>query len=136
MATTYLSTAEYQAYLTGDLKTEATTAQLEAALNRASSVADGYLRTGGYEVPVTSPTDDLKGRVADMASYHLAVVLRLLPEPADSSALYINYKDAVQWFRGVARGEVQLDVPLVTTGEEAGTPQFATNTRRKWEDGW
>lgn len=136
MASAYLTLVEFDAYLTGDLKQAAENDQLQAALDRASAEADSYLRSGGYAIPVTTPTEDVKGRVADLAMYKLAVTLRLLPEPATQSALYLAYQAAIAWFRDVASGSLDLDIDLATAGETPGVPVFATNTRRAWEDGW
>jgi phage gp36-like protein len=134
--TEYLTILEFDAYLTGDLKADADATQLQAALDRASAEADAYLRSGGYDTPVTSPTEDIKGRVADVALYRLAVTLRLLPEPAGESSAYRNYRDALEWFKTVASGGIDLDLPLAESGETPGAPVVATNTRRAWGDGW
>jgi len=131
-ATEYLTTPELDELLTGDLLDRATESQKQRALERASDAADSYLRAAGYQLPVANPGSDLRARVADMSRYHLAVVLRLLPEPANSSALWIDYKSATDWFQRVANGEIALDLPLVSGATSAGRASISTTVARRW----
>ena len=132
-ATVYLDAVEFDEFLTGDLLDRASEPQKQRALERASDAADSYLRAAGYQLPVANPGSDLSARVADMARYHLAVVLRLLPEPASTSALWIDYKSATDWFQRVAAGEVALDLPLVEGETSAGRMSIATSVERRWD---
>ena len=136
MPSVYLTAVEFEAYLTGDLMARSEADQRNAALDRASAEADSYLRSAGYTLPLTAATatEDVKGRVADVARYRLAVVLRLLPEPASTSSIYLDMQAALAWFREVARGTVTLDLDTGDTSEP-GVPVVATNTRRGW-DAW
>lgn len=132
-ATQYLSTPGFDEYLTGDLLDRALEAQKQRALERASDSADSYLRAAGYQLPAANPGSDLVARVADIARYHLAVVLRLLPEPASTSALWIDYKAATDWFARVAAGEIALDLPLADGNTSPGRASIATNVGRRWD---
>lgn len=131
-ATEYLTNQELDEFLTGDLFDRATESQKQRALERASDAADSYLRAAGYQLPAASPGSDLQARVADMSRYHLAVVLRLLPEPANSSALWIDYKSATDWFQRVANGEIALDLPLASGATSAGRASISTTVTRRW----
>jgi len=122
-------------YLSGDLSVRSTPADRGSALARSNSEAEGYLRSAGYIVPVTDATPDLQGRVADIARYHLAVHLQLLPEPADSSSLYTNYKAALEWLRDVAHGRVDLAITKDDPDSVIGSPQVVTHTKRGWGNG-
>jgi phage gp36-like protein len=129
----YLSVPEFDAALTGDLLERASMAQKVGAVERATADADSYLRAGGYVTPVIAPPDDLRGRIADMARYRLAVMLRLLPEPASTSSLWIEHQAAIAWLREVAAGTLPLDAPLA--GSAPGTASIYSTPSRRWDRG-
>jgi len=137
-ATVYLTEPEFLSYLPGDLQGNSDLTQRQAALDRAASKADGYMAAGGYVTPV-DPADVTKamiGAVADMARYHLASVLRLVPEPVSSSTLYTDHGDAVEWFKGVSRGTIVVNATPVDTGSTPGEASIYTDTSREWRGGW
>jgi phage gp36-like protein len=134
----YVDDPAFQATLTGDLLSRSSLEQRAAALERAESEVEGYLRAGGYATPLdqVSVDDDLRGAITDIARYRLAVTLRLLPEPAAQSALYLDYKAAIAWLERVANGQIPIDVIDADgdAGAESGAPSFYTTTRRKWNE--
>lgn len=134
----YLTLTQLDETLTGDLLERATMVQRQTAIERASADANGYLRAAGYTVPLAldDVPDELRGRIADVARYRLAVVLRLLPEPASTSALWIDYQAAVAWLKEMAAGRVTLDLPLATDAAEPGQPSISTNVGRRWDLGF
>lgn len=139
MATAYLTEPELQAYLQNDLLTRSDVTQRQAQLDRAASEADSYMRSGGYATPVdpTEVTPAMQGAVADIARYHLATVLQLVPEPASSSSLYVDYQAAIDWWTDVASGKIAQDAALAA--DMIGSPgeaSIATNASREWRGGW
>lgn len=103
------------------------------AIESASAEADGYLRRGGYALPLASVGPDLKGAVGAIAAYRLALKHGLLPEPAAQSGLYLAYKNALDWLRGVAAGTI---TPIVEddAGEDSvpAGPLIASDPPRDW----
>lgn len=134
----YVADPALLASLTGDLSNRSTLEQRAAAIARAESEAEGYLRAGGYATPLAAESvdDDLRGAITDIARYRLAVTLRLLPEPAAQSALYLDYKAAIAWLEQVAKGAIPLEVQDADgdVGAESGAPSFYTEARRGWGD--
>lgn len=120
-------------HLPGDVATTSTVTDRAAWIDAASAEADGYLRRAGYTLPLASVGHDVKSAVGGIAAYHLASKLGLLPEPAAHSALYLRYKAAIEWLRGVANGTI---TPIVTGGdpddETSAAPLLATKPRRDW----
>lgn len=134
----YLTDAELLARLTGDLGAKSTLEQRTLELDRASAEADGYLRATGFDLPLVAPyPDELQGAVADLARYRLAVTLRLLPEPAEKSALYLDAKTARAWLQDVAAGRIHLEAVDSTPNDgepsSSGAPVFYTAPRRRWD---
>src|SRR5690606_38971220 len=90
-------------------------------------------RRGGYALPLASVGPDLKGAVGAIAAYRLALKHGLLPEPAAQSGLYLAYKAALEWLRGVAAGTV---TPILEDDEgESETPSgplIASDPDRGW----
>lgn len=93
-------------YLPADVEQQSDADDRAVAIESASAEADGYLRRAGYALPLASVGADLKGAVGAIAAYRLALKLGLLPEPAAQSGLYLAYKAALEWLRGVAAGTV------------------------------
>lgn len=130
----YLTDAELvQAHLPGDVRDNSTPEDRATWIEAASAQADGYLRRAGYTLPLATVTADLKAAVGAIAAYQLAVKLGLLPEPAAQAALYLAYKAALEWLRGVASGTI---TPIVVGGDPddkaAATPLVATRPPRDW----
>lgn len=120
-------------YLPGDVAAQSDSTDRESWIEAASAEADGYLRRAGFSLPLSSVGNDLKSAVGRIAAYHLAVKLGLLPEPAHQSALYLNYKAATEWLRGVAAGTI---TPIVEddTGatSTSGAPLIESDELRGW----
>lgn len=130
----YLTDGQFTGnHLPADVVSASSTTDRAAWIDAASAEADGYLRRAGYTLPLGSAGDDLKAAVGALAAYHLASKLGLLPEPAAQSALYLRYKAAIDWLKGVANGSI---TPIVTGGdpgdETSAAPLTATKPRREW----
>lgn len=133
-ATLYLSDAELTSgHLPGDVASQSTANDRGIWIAAASAEADGYLRRAGYTLPLSAYGKDLPAAVGSIAAYKLASKLGLVPQPAAQSDLYLNYKSALDWLRGVAEGRVTPDVTdSDSTTEPSGGPIVDTNPRREW----
>lgn len=120
-------------HLPADVASASNVTDRAAWVDAASAEADGYLRRAGYTLPLSSVGHDVKSAVGGIAAYHLASKLGLLPEPAAQSALYLRYKQAIDWLKGVANGSI---TPIVTGAdpddETSAEPLVATRPRRGW----
>ncbi len=128
----YLEDDEFtEGHLPGDVAQRSTPSQRHQHVSAASSEADGYLRTAGYTLPLNEWGPDLQTNVGAIAAYRLAVTLGLLPEPAQQSALYLNFKAAIRWLEGVVDGSITPDVaaPGVVPGQG---PSIKSDERRGW----
>lgn len=130
----YLSDAELiSGFLPGDVESASTEEMRAQWIEAASHEADGYLRRGGYTLPLLGHGADLKAAVGAIAAYRLASKLGLVPQPAAQADLYLNYKAAREWLQGVAAGTI---TPIVELGEEddepTAEPIVITKPRRDW----
>lgn len=95
-------------------------AQLHAS---ASGIADGYLQTAGYAVPVT-PTAALKHHVAFIEA-HFAASRRQKFRNAQGVAPYrTEYLDAIAWLEKIAAGDIRLEgqePTAASSSSESGT---------------
>ncbi len=119
-------------HLPGDVAAQSTVTDRAAWIDAASAQADGYLRRAGYTLPLTSVGDDLQAAVGAIATYHLASKLGLLPEPAAQSAIYLRYKAALEWLRGVAEGSITPIVAGDPADDTSAAPLIATEPPREW----
>lgn len=103
--------------------------RLEAALSDASSFIDGYLSHGGYITPIGDatadpPTGNIPGVVlrltCEIAWYYLD---RLNPDARE------RYKEAVTYLESVAKGEVDLGLPILEVDKESGSIQYYSGDR-------
>ena len=125
----YATTAELDALaLPPDVAGKADVTEKEAALEAASALADSYLRQAGYVVPITTPGDDLKNAVCEIAAYNLAVSKNLAPEGGEVSNLYLRKREAIRWLERVAAGKARLE------GQDAsgGEAYIVTDPKRGW----
>ncbi len=105
---------------------------IQAALDAASDLADGYLRAR-FTLPITAPTNDLKSAVARIAAYELLSTRGYNPETGSDPNVRDRYSDAIAWLKGVAKGDI---TPALTDSSPAGQlggpfvlqAQLSTNT--------
>ncbi|MQT93073.1 phage protein Gp36 family protein [Pseudomonas helleri] len=84
------------------------------AIERASRLADTYIRSNGITVPLTDPVaiGDVRGPVLDIARYNA------WPD-TDTENLRKRYEDAIAFFEGIAAGKIHLiSNGQVTTGSK------------------
>lgn len=110
-----------------------TAAQQQAALDAASDVADGYLRSR-FQLPLVAPyTSDLKRAVCAIAAFDLLTVGGFNPEPGGDEVIAKRADDARAWLRDVADGRV---TPALTDSSSASpaprAPLVLSDTPRGW----
>ena len=102
---------------------------LQAALDSASSMADGYLATR-FTLPLVAPYPaDLIQHTAGLAAY-LAIRTRGF-DPNASPSVRMGYEDAVGWLKDISRNLVH---PQVTESSSSGNvePIVLSNPPRRW----
>lgn len=92
-----------------DLPDDAET-RVVRAIDRASRLADTYIRSNGISVPLTDPVAvaDLRGSVLDIARYNA------WPD-TDNENLRQRYEDALGFLEGIATGKIHLIAEGKTT---------------------
>lgn len=110
--------------------TGVSTADQDAALEAASDLADGYLRSR-YALPLTAWEDDLRRAVCGIAAYDLLTRRGFRPEDSGEN-VRLRYEDAVRWLKGVADGSISPSITDSTPTEEEGGLQVDTEARRGW----
>ncbi len=94
-----------QASATTGLDTDA----LEAQLSAASALADSYLSSRGYALPLTTWDVDLRNAVCQIAAWQIVVHHRgVNPSNPAHAALMKSRDDAEAWLRRVAAGQANL----------------------------
>lgn len=101
-----------------DLPDDAET-RVVRAIDRASRLADTYIRSNGITVPLADPVAiaDIRGSVLDIARYNA------WPD-TDNENLRKRYEDALAFLEGIATGKIHL----VSQGQ-ATTGSKLTNIR-------
>lgn len=103
-----------QLRLPGDVARRATTEEKTAAIEAASREADSYLRSAGYDTPLSSELAAdaaLRRQLIALVACDLAITLGLLPEPAEKSALFLDRREARKWLQDLGSGRVSLTPP-------------------------
>lgn len=93
--TTFLAATVHSSALTG----KDASAQ-NAALTRASNLADSYLASR-FKLPLTSWSDDLRTAVCQIAAYYLATS-KAHGADGQRTLVRVEYDDAIKWLEGVA----------------------------------
>jgi len=102
----------------------------QAALDAASSTADGYLASR-FRLPLTAWGEDLTRAVCQIAAYDLMVTRGMAPGSGEAELLGDRSRGALAWLRDVADGRV---TPVVTETSPAvlGGARVESNTPRGW----
>ena len=117
--------------INADALIDVPTSALEQALEDASALADGYLRTR-YVLPIAPPyPGDLKLRVCQLAA-HLALSARGYSPEANPS-IWNNFKDAERWLERIADNKVH---PLLGDSGSNAPRSRAPRVRSKTPRGW
>lgn len=94
---------------------------IDAALNRADSLIDGYL-AGRYALPVAPVPPVLTATACDLARYWLY-------DDAAPDRVRQAFEDAIAWLKDVAAGKVLLQLPAAEAGISAGSPDWDAPAR-------
>jgi len=99
-----------------------TTQQINAALDNASTYADGFFRArwGTNAVPLVAWDSAVTEAVAKIAAYRLMAIRGYNPEAGRDSQFRQGYDDAVDWLNKVQRQQAH---PLVTLAAGATARQ-------------
>lgn len=112
-----------------------TNQQQQDALDAASSVADGYLRSR-FQLPLTGTvTPDLKRAVCAIAAFDLLTTGGFNPESGSDQVILIRQKAAMQWLRDVADGRVTPALSDSSSSTPAPrAPMVISQPSRGWYD--
>lgn len=100
---TYASYEDYRSEFGDDDLPSDVEIRVNRAIERASRMADSYIRSHGISVPLTDPAAilDVRGSVLDIARY------TVWPDN-DSENLRKRYEDALTFLDGIATGKIHL----------------------------
>lgn len=106
-----------------------------AALEAASSLADGYL-AARYTLPLLAWGDDLRRAVSLIAAYDLMTRRGYSPEGGDEQ-LRLRYEDAIRWLEQVSKGTIspvglEESPPSATPPPGDSGPVIAERPLRGW----
>lgn len=99
----YASYEDFRGEFGDDDLPEDAESRVTRAIDRASRLADTYIRSNGITVPLTDVTAiaDVRGSVLDIARYNA------WPD-TDNENLRKRYEDAIAFFEAVATGKIHL----------------------------
>ena len=119
--------------ITGAALAGIASATVEAALDAASAMADGYLRDR-YTLPLTAWSDDLRAAVCALADWSLLATRGFDPARGADDVLRLRYEDAMRWLRDVSSGRANLaSATDATPSEDEGLPIMVSNRSRGWQ---
>lgn len=113
--------------------TSTSTPDKQAAIDAASSEADGYLRARypRAELPLTTYDADLKAAVAKIATFEIVSKRGYNPNAGSDQVIVKRADDARAWLKALARGEVSLVVAIDPVGT-AEQPRVISKDLRGW----
>ncbi|MFW6087002.1 MAG: phage protein Gp36 family protein [Myxococcota bacterium] len=120
-----IGTRAYREAADRDLDGSADSAAVDAALAKASSVADSYI-TKWLPLP-GDPPEALKDAVIRIAHYQLT-------GETGNEETRKRYEDAIQWLRDVAAGKASLGIPPTPEETSAGAPELSASARQMSRD--
>lgn len=107
----------------------------EAALDAASVVADGYLRSR-YTVPLASWGDDLTRAVCAIAAWDVLCTRGFDPTKGGDAAIEARAIEARGWLKDVSAGRVILSGgntdPTASRHARASAPRVSSDRTRGW----
>jgi phage gp36-like protein len=107
---------------------------LQASIDAALSEMKGYLSDYNIDEIFSATGDDrhplLLTFVKDITVWHF---LNLANPSADLELRKVRYERAVDWLRGVQKGNIVPDLPVKESedGEQVGSIRFGSNTQRE-----
>ncbi len=94
--------------------------ELQAALDAASTYADGFLRNR-FTLPIVTPSVDLVMAVCQLAAWNLLRVRGFSPEDQTGQAIRMGFDDAMSWLKRVADGTTTPALTDSSPGASANT---------------
>jgi len=80
----------------------------ERAIRNASAEIDGYLLSGGYEVPLSPEPENLRKYCIDIAAANLVINVGVLDNDPGGKAIIDEAKNARQFLTKVAEGKFKI----------------------------
>lgn len=91
------------------------------AIQSAEATINGYLRAGGYHVPIPDGIPiEIQNATADIATYVLASI------HGSNEFVFERYDNAIKFLKAVQKREIMLDIP---NGQQPQTYAFAVASR-------
>lgn len=102
----YLTVAEGRIYGLPMIMINVDDTQIQAAIDAACDLVDGYLAQAGITTPLVNPDDNLKRRTWHIALWYLATQVNAFDnDNTKNHPIYINYEHTLKWLQTVADGE-------------------------------
>lgn len=115
----YASVADFKNRTTERAYSGMSDAFILAHLTDASELADAYLSQRGYEVPLTTVGNDLKGAICKIALYTAMTAYGYNPNSQAEEAVRMQYEDAMAFLRDVAKGVANLNTAITVAARTA-----------------
>jgi phage gp36-like protein len=93
---------------------------VDRAIRNASAEIDGYLISGGYQVPLSGPPENLRKYCIDIAAANLVISAGVLDNDPGGKAVIEEAKNARQFLSKVAEGKYKI--PGYANDEEVSSP--------------
>jgi phage gp36-like protein len=93
---------------------------VDRAVRNASAEIDGYLISGGYDVPLAGPPENLRKYCIDIAAANLVISAGVLENDPGGKAVIEEAKNARQFFTKVAEGKFKI--PGYANDKEVSRP--------------
>ena len=121
-----------QVGLSATLTAPVPSGDITAALDRASSWCDGYLRKA-YTLPIIGTTGDLTRAVCMIAAWDImSAQIGFDPEAAANAIWRLRYEDALRWLTDVAAGRIDAGLTDSTATADENAPAAYTSEPRGW----
>lgn len=96
--------------------------RVDRAIRDASAEIDGYLISGGYQVPLAGPPANLKKHCIDIAASNLVIGAGVLKDDPGGNAVLEQAKIARQYLSKVAEGKYKIPGYAGGDGEVSKPP--------------
>jgi phage gp36-like protein len=109
---------------------------VDRAVRNAEAEIDGYLLSGGYEVPVAGPPETIKKYCIDIAAANLVISYGVMDIDPGGKAVVEQAKQARRYMEKVAEGKFKIpgfvDGPGETAKPPAGGVRVSARPRLDW----
>jgi phage gp36-like protein len=109
---------------------------VERAIRNAEAEIDGYLLSGGYEVPIAGPPETIQKYCIDIAAANLVISRGVLDVDPGGKAIVEQAKQARRYLEKVAEGKFKIpgfvDGPGETAKPPSGGVRVSARERLDW----